>query len=202
MDVVLHYVMLGLTTLGGAFVGSYLGSYLKKKGENLAKKEDIDDLIAEVHAVTTTTKQIEAKISNEVWDRQKQWELRRDASFAAAKAAGSVKDTLTVMHGILMTDKQNAAQGKPLRPDKQGEAYATFNKACEELDQAFMLVAITCGDDVRNKVGEFMLFTRDLASEMADGKPEKFIERTNEFSIRFTNVAKVIRAEMGIKKDN
>ena len=55
----------GLTTLIGAFVGSYLGSYLKKKGENLATHEDLDKLVVQVRAVTTTTKEIEAKISTD-----------------------------------------------------------------------------------------------------------------------------------------
>jgi hypothetical protein len=31
--------------------------------------------VDQVEAVTTATKQIEARISNEVWDRQKRWEM-------------------------------------------------------------------------------------------------------------------------------
>lgn len=79
----------GLSLVGG-WLGAYLGSYLKKKGENLATHEDIDKLVDQVRAVTQTTKEIEAKISNEVWDRQKRWTQtiydqaakRRDASNA------------------------------------------------------------------------------------------------------------------------
>jgi hypothetical protein len=67
-----HYIWLALTTIGVWFA-AYFGSYFHKKGENFATHEDIDKLVDQVRAVTTTTKQIEAKISNEVWDRQKQW---------------------------------------------------------------------------------------------------------------------------------
>jgi hypothetical protein len=49
----------GLTALVTAFVGSYLGAYLKKKGENLATHEDIDKLLDQVSAVTQTTKETE-----------------------------------------------------------------------------------------------------------------------------------------------
>jgi hypothetical protein len=38
----------------GAFVGSFLGAYVKRKGENLATHEDLDKLVKQVHAVTTT----------------------------------------------------------------------------------------------------------------------------------------------------
>lgn len=49
----------------------FFNSYSAKKGENLATKEDIAQL-------TKIAEGIKAKISDEYWDRQKQWELRRD----------------------------------------------------------------------------------------------------------------------------
>jgi hypothetical protein len=39
----------GLVTLVSAFIGSYLSSYLKKKGENLATQEDIGKLVLAVY---------------------------------------------------------------------------------------------------------------------------------------------------------
>jgi hypothetical protein len=81
----------GLTTLIGAFIGSYLASYLRKKGENLATHEDLGKLVDQVRAVTTTTKEIEAKISTDVWDRQKRWEMKREVLFEATKRLGAVK---------------------------------------------------------------------------------------------------------------
>ena len=49
-----------------ARLGACLGAYLKKKGENVATREDIDGLVEQVSAVTRTTKAIEAQISHEV----------------------------------------------------------------------------------------------------------------------------------------
>ena len=75
----------GIALLLGLFSGSFLAEYLKRKGKNLATHEDIDKLVDQVRAVTRATKEIEAKISSDVWDRQKQWELKRDVLFMAAK---------------------------------------------------------------------------------------------------------------------
>jgi hypothetical protein len=41
----MRLILWALTTLLAAFVGSYLGSYLKKKGENRAIQEDIGKLV-------------------------------------------------------------------------------------------------------------------------------------------------------------
>src|ERR1017187_3205456 len=74
--------------------GAYLGSYLKKKGENWATQEDIDKLVKQVAIVTQTTKEIEAKITNEVWERQRKWDLKREALFEAMKELATVLYTI------------------------------------------------------------------------------------------------------------
>jgi hypothetical protein len=185
----------------GGWVGAYYGAYWKKKGEQAATHEDLENLVKEVQAVTKTTEEIKSEISGGLWDRQKQWELKRDVMFEAAKTVSAAKDRLTGMHAICMTDKEAEKKGKPIRLDKQAEAYAAFNKAGDKLDEAFMLVAIACGDDVRNKVGAFGLFARNLAVQIAEGNPEKFLEKADELSTRFTDVAKAIRAEVGFGKN-
>ena len=49
-----------------AGAGAFIGSYLKKKGENLATHEDINKLVDQVKSVTQATKEIEAKISGKL----------------------------------------------------------------------------------------------------------------------------------------
>jgi hypothetical protein len=82
-----------LSVLAGGFIG-FLTEYLRKKGENLATHEDIALLVDQVRAVTTATKEIEAKISTEAWDRQKRWEMRRDVLFEATKRLAAVREAL------------------------------------------------------------------------------------------------------------
>jgi hypothetical protein len=53
-----------LSLLTGLFIraiGTYFSGYSKKKGENLATKEDIHDLTAQTALLTKTAKEIEAK---------------------------------------------------------------------------------------------------------------------------------------------
>ncbi len=57
----------------------FIGSYAAKKGENLATKQDIAQL-------TKIAEGIRAEISDKVWDRQKQWELRRDVVIDTIRA--------------------------------------------------------------------------------------------------------------------
>src|ERR1700681_1145261 len=75
--------------------GAYLGAYLKKKGENAATREDIHGLVEQVSAVTRTAKAIEAQISHEVWDRQRRWELKKEAVCEAIRELASTQAALT-----------------------------------------------------------------------------------------------------------
>ena len=78
----------GALFLIGLLIGSFVRPYLAKKGENLATLEDIQGLVDQVAAVTTTTKKIEAEISTGVWDKQKRWDMKREVLFDAAKKSG------------------------------------------------------------------------------------------------------------------
>jgi hypothetical protein len=189
---------LGLSAAVGAF-SAFVVSYMQEKGKNLATKEDVQNVVSQMSAITAATKKIEAEISDKVWDRQKRWELRRDVAFEAAKATGVAKDALTKMHAVYMTEKQAAAQGKPERPEKKSEVYANVNNAAEALEGAIMLVGISCGREMTIALNDFAIFVREMAVEIAEGKPELFLERKEEFVERHHRVGHAIRAEVGLE---
>jgi hypothetical protein len=70
---------------GGA---AYLGSYLAAKGKNSARREDLDKILAEVRAVTIAQKEIESKISGEMWQRQWRLNQRLDIYSRLLRALG------------------------------------------------------------------------------------------------------------------
>jgi len=177
--------------------GGYLGSYLQKKGENLATREDIDGLVEQMSAVTKATEEIKAKISSDVWDRQKQWELKRDITFEAAKTIGAAKDALARMHAVYTTEKLNEPEGKPARNDVRAEVYGAFNDAADELEAAAFLMAIACGPKIVNTVNEFVLFVRQMGVDIAAGKPEVFLQKKGEFVEKYLAIAIAIKREVG-----
>lgn len=78
MILVLYVLMLA--------AGIYFKSYFDKKGANLATKEDFNELKVQTAALREATKDIESKIDERTWNRQRQWELKRDALLATVSA--------------------------------------------------------------------------------------------------------------------
>ncbi len=81
----------------------FLGSYSARKGENLATKEDIAELtrIAEV---------IKGEISDNVWDRQRQWELRRDVVFGVIRSLADLDGAVNEFSNAFLTPPGNLTE--------------------------------------------------------------------------------------------
>ncbi|MGO8985352.1 MAG: hypothetical protein ACLPHI_12110 [Terriglobales bacterium] len=132
------FVSSGLSAGAGAFIGSYL----MKKGENLATHEDINKLVDQVKSVTQATKEIEAKISGELWDRQRHWEAKRDALLSAVKSLSSVDKHFslfreTVDYGLKNDPPEEQLNRKPFKVVKKDDS-----EARDMLDEAVLL--LTC----------------------------------------------------------
>jgi hypothetical protein len=195
------YIGWGLATLFGALSG-YLIGYSKKKGENRAIHEDIDKLVDEVRAVTTTTKQIEAKISDEVWDRQKRWELKRDLLLEAIKRIAVVKDALTSLHVIYLPPKDSSAPESPEHSQKRIRLCAEWIEAANRLDESFFLLEMACGGEVVEVLGDFDLFARHLSAEIIDGRLDAFNTSLKEFTAKLNAVRTAMQKEIGTKRSS
>src|ERR1700733_9090074 len=121
IGLLLLWLGLNFVVSGG---GAHFGAYLKKKGENLATHEDIDKVLVEVRATTQATKEIEAKISDVVWDRQKRWEMKRDLIFEATKRIAIVKDKLVALCNTYEAGDQTG------NPHPEVEAHRKADEQC------------------------------------------------------------------------
>jgi hypothetical protein len=194
----MRLVILALVTLGG-FFGSFLGAYFKKKGENLATHEDIDKLVVQVRAVTTATKEIETKISSDVWDRQKRWELKRDLLFETAKAIAVVRIALVRLSVVFEADKDSKMKGGTERPDERTKAGTEWNEAAAVLDQSALLLDLACGAELRRTLLDFRVFARGLAGEAHEGRPEAISTSMDEFSTKLDRLSDLMRKEIGVE---
>lgn len=71
------FIVMAITVAISCLSG-YLIAYGKKKGENLATKEDFNDLLVQLRKTTEATKEIEAKISQATWVGQSELEYRKE----------------------------------------------------------------------------------------------------------------------------
>ena len=107
-----HYAAYAVTAKSTSGFGAYLGSYLRKKGENRAIHEDIGKLVDQMKAVTQATKEIEAKISDDVWARQRRWELRRDILLQTMDEIANMQGPLAGVAAAAMSLEDATDEGR------------------------------------------------------------------------------------------
>jgi hypothetical protein len=187
----------------GAGFGAYLGSYLKRKGENLATHEDIDNLVQQVSAVTKATKEIEARISDDVWDRQKRWELRREVLFETTKRIASVRAALFTM-SVVYSLRRNEGEDKdePIKShmvETENEASGKVLEAGRDFEQARFLAELVCGKEVTSLLISYNEFTLRIAKEISKRESENvFIHRNKELLTREDAIKAAMRKEIGV----
>src|SRR5579862_6089801 len=99
-------VLWALGVLAAAFLGSWLGAYMKKKGENFATREDLQGVVEEVRAVTRTAEEIKSEIAGGLWERQKRWELRREVFFDVLKGTAEAENSLLKLRSVTSVRKE------------------------------------------------------------------------------------------------
>jgi hypothetical protein len=191
------FVAWALTTLVSAFVGSYLAGYLKQKGQNLATHEDIDKLVDQVRVVTKTTKEIEAKISDEVWDRQKRWELKRDLLVDMLKKISNLQGALQRLHAVRLTNKESGDPENVTRVEVTHASTLGFNTALGEYDQAKLVVDLVCGLEVKRTLLYYEKIVSDTGQAVIGGDVAAFGRTQKEILIKETAVVNAVRDELG-----
>jgi hypothetical protein len=187
-------LLTGIFSLVGAGAGSFLGAYLKKKGENVATHEDMDKLVDQMAAVTQTTKEIEAKISSDVWDRQKRWEIKRDAIFDMVKELG----TLQVALGDFISVYRAAQANKDAQfyAQKKIEEHQKFQQVHQSFERAQAVAALVCSKEVQKVVSSFGVLRTQLTSDIAQGRMEKANKDFADVIRAGLNLRELLRQEL------
>jgi len=190
------FIVWGFSILVGAFVG-YLAGYMKKKGENLATKEDLDDLVKQVSAVTQATKAIEAKITDQVRSRQRHWEMKRDSLFAALQALGRVDDALVGVADLL------EAEGKAANPDRlrsaKAEARAAWHRAISDFQEKRVMALVVCGKKTNAAFLNAGQQSKDCARKLFAGQSNSYEEAAPSLKPAIARVFAVIRRELAVE---
>jgi len=70
-------------------------AYAGEKGKNLARKEDLTDILAEVRAIAFAQKEIESKLAGDLWQKQNVWNEKKNIYASLLITNHSALETLT-----------------------------------------------------------------------------------------------------------
>jgi hypothetical protein len=146
--------------------GAFLGSYLKKKGENLATKEDIEDLRKQTATLTQTTEGIKARISIDLWSRQQRWDVQKSALLDTLKELASSEALLfAAVYTFQVTKGSESPEAKEQRKDANEQYFA----AIRAFWRTKLAMEIVCGKEIADQFQDIDRLMAMTARKMKDG---------------------------------
>jgi hypothetical protein len=128
----------------GMFSWSFLPSYMREKGKNLATKEDIQELATQTGKLTQTAKEIEARISIGAWSKQQRWDLQKTALLDSLKDLATA-ETFLVRLVQTFIDTKDHPQGWETRRKDANEKYA---ERINNFWRTQLAIEIVCGREI------------------------------------------------------
>ncbi len=188
-----------------AGAGAYFGAYLKKRGENLATKEGLNDLIVQTAELTKTTKEIEASVSGRMWNQQRHWEMKRDALVSIMQALENVDDA-TISVFDVFERAANAGDGeteswKSIKQQRKLEFHAAINK----FDRERILLNIVCSENTIRATRMASILYRTKADDLFKGLITSYRgpygQMAEEFQRTVMGLYDVARQELGVNAE-
>ena len=180
--------------------GAAVGAYFKRRAENLATHDDLDKLVEQMAAVTQTTENIKAAISDDVWDRQRQWELRHDAILEAIRAHADLESALVNLNSCLsgylsqpenmLTDKTNT---------QVSEACQRFRDSRNSFMRAYHIANLAVGGQFSKDLSAYFLLSGGVSNDMTDKKSFLDSAKSKALALSGNNVILSARQALGIK---
>jgi hypothetical protein len=187
-----------LLTIAGSGIAAYYGAYFKKRGEDQAMKEGFAEVLRQTTETTKATKAIEAKISEEVWDRQKQWELKREVLFDTARRMSTAWDILKNLENHLQTGIKNPA-GKTAPWVQLGiDENTKWFRAMAALHESRLFITVTCGKEVLGAINKYVHLITMVAAKIHQGDPTIFKSSWAQLDTLHDAVSASIRKELGV----
>jgi hypothetical protein len=196
----LELTMPALTVIG-AWFASYMGSYMRKKGENLATHEDLDKLVKQLEATTNATKAIEARISHETWGRQKNWEMKRDALVSVVQALERAADALMEMALVFANARKNGEESEAAWKETKWEKTQAWQQAMNSYDDKRALANLVCDRRTVDALRSASKAMRWNASKLFKGVISNYDEIGPEIQRLIVDAFAVARKELGVDAD-
>ena len=178
-----------------AGAGAYIGGYLKKKGDNLATHEDIDKIVDQVKATTEAAKAIEAKIDDQVWNRQRQWELKRDILVDFARTISDFEQAVMQI-STNIENRDNSIKGAAFF----NKALAKWNEYSDKFERDSFAVGLVVSIETRRALGDLSKVLRNATTDIL-GQQKGGVYQTHHRNIirNLESVRGHIREELGIE---
>jgi hypothetical protein len=102
---------------------------------------------------TKSNETIKDQLTNQTWDRQRQWEMKRDAVLAVVPSLGRTRDALMYLAGLVSQMREDLPSEWQRHP-KLAELSLELIRRLEEFDEKRLIASFLCSDELATALDE------------------------------------------------
>ena len=191
--VVAFYSLLAFVV--GLFSRFFLPNDMQEKSENLATKEDIQELARQTGMLTQTTKEIEARISISVWSKQQRWDIQKTALLDSLKDLAAA-ETFLVRLVQTFVDTKDHPQGWETRRKEANEKYA---ERINNFWRTQLAIEIVCGREIGSHFQEIDTIFDRVRKSLKQGEfDDIWNTRYPELLVAKRQLGETVRRRLGL----
>jgi hypothetical protein len=138
-------------------------------------------------------------ISLKVWDRQKQWEMRRDVIFEVVRSLGELDNSLSGLHVEYCLSIPNNEGSKEEALVKRNEKRDDFISCHTKINSARFLADMVIGDKFDAAISECLYEMRSIAEKIIDGDTSCYLHAQKALGEKIRAVNQGARRELRLK---
>jgi hypothetical protein len=152
-----------------------------------------------MQATTEATKSIEARISGEVWDRQQQWELKRDTLLETVRSVATFKNANFGVIAAFTAARRGEQTDPNLWAAKKTEVVDVWQKAQERFESAPLMTALLGDERINDALANLGVSLRQSYSAITKNAPEeRFTEAMNRVNQYHHECIAATRSVLGL----
>lgn len=189
-------IIVWLWSTKGAVI-AFLKGYGEEKGKNRAIQEELENVVKQMSAITKATEDIKAQISDDVWIRQRRWEMKRDVLFETANKLSAVLKAFIHLRSVSII----AGEASPSETieSKRQDALEAWENAASSLDGSMVHLSIACSAQVDLAIREFFLEMRGFTVEWRECRTADRSSIVPMIVSKHNAIVNAIRRELGIE---
>jgi hypothetical protein len=177
----------------GAGIAAFLGSYLAKKGEQHAIKENFDDVLRQVHAQTKTTEEVKREIAKELAHFTQRLERRSEFEQYLLMERYKLISEFAYRLSRITTDLNRVRHGQDVEGLFKDNEVVPLTAVFEDLAiRSFQL---------SEKFHKFFFEQAGVVLQMAQTSTDEELARIKQkYTTNLQRLTKMVNAEFGTEK--
>jgi len=157
-------------------LAAYFGAFIKTMAANDANNQNFEKVLEQMKTQTAEIENIKAAISDDVWDRQEKWKLKRDLLIEVIRSLSELADALKSLYSVHCTPIHENNELKEFARVQIHNESIEFNTCNRKFYRTMYVARLVAGKELHKALTECANEMRSISSKILKEDADYFMQ--------------------------